>query len=814
MFSRPCARRFIAHWTRITVLSLLCVPVLVPALVDEAGAIAISELHQNDANVTVTGVATAPALLFDDFNLEIFLQDAGGGIKVWLYDAANGYPVSLGDSLTVTSRVAQHNGITELGTATAYTEITFHGPARSLPPPLPITCAELEASFHPDYTEPNEGRLIRLDNLTITGGDWPESPGGNSLIWVDDGSAEARLYIDADTPLNGSPQPADGFSIVGLLAQYDTSAPYTSGYQLAPRFLTDVIEPGESDLPPGVVRNVTSTAADIRFATLLAGSSEVEYGLSESYGSVAGDPQASATEHLVPLTGLQPNAIYHFRVKSTQSIGTSYGPDQLLATASDQPGEIHVLMRGTAETEYAGDIFDPVAANQILPARLAQLIVGAESSVDAALYSFSLDVIKTALIHAHNNGCQVRLIIDQSSSTQAAEECEAAGIPYITSTWADNHASGLMHNKYVVVDARDEDPYNDWVWTGSANMSYYGQNDINNVLRIRDHGLARAYTIEFDEMWGSATQTPGDGARMGNRKTNNTPHEFTIAGIRIEQYMSPTDAVTERIIDAALSSDHAVYLALFSFTHDGIANALRSHRDAVPGLQVAGVFDQDQGPCYAGSEYYALSGDPCADYPWDPPADVWLDTALADDVLLHHKYLIVDVNWLADEPLVLTGSHNWSYSAETVNDENTLVLHDAQIANQYLQEFAARYHESGGSDDLGGTLTAVSEDGDGAATMTPPRLLARLTSYPNPFNPRTRIALTTTAQVRVSLRIYDARGAVVRNLKAQEVLAPGLHIFGWDGRNDAGGDLSSGVYFARATAEGEEALTQRLVLVR
>jgi len=58
---------------------------------------------------------------------------------------------------------------------------------------------------------------------------------------------------------------------------------------------------------------------------------------------------------------------------------------------------------------------------------------------------------------------------------------------------------------------------------------------------------------------------------------------------------------------------------------------------------------------------------------------------------MHHKYLIVDNSDPSSDPLLLTGSHNWSSSAEYRNDENTLIVHDATIANIYYQEFTERF---------------------------------------------------------------------------------------------------------------------------
>jgi len=777
-------------------------------------AIDIVDLHQNDAagvpttlnqTQSITGTVTVPTGLMDTFHLDVYVQDATGGINVWIYAGAASTAVATGDSVTVISRVAQYNGMTELGTGSSYTTIVNHGPASASPEALAITCADLEGSFLSDYSEPNEGRLIRLDGLTIVSGIWPESPTGNSVIYVTDGTDTAKLYIDQDTPVNGSPQPGPGFSIVGVLKQYDSSAPYTTGYEIVPRTADDVITaPGT--IAPAAVRNVHSGGADILFETGLPGSSEVEYGLDDNYGQWAGDPDASETAHSVQLTGLAPNTIYHFRARSQAGGTVSNGPDQLLATSSDQPGEIHILMTHSAEHEYAGP-YDEVLSGQYLPNRLASLIWTAETSVDCAFYSFSLDNIRAALIAAHQRGCQVRLIIDQNNYHGHADDCAAAGIPYIDSGHAGNHASGVMHNKFVVIDGRDADPYNDIVWTGSANLSYSGSFDVNNAVWIRDHGLARAYTLEFDEMWGSSTQSPAAGARMGNAKLDNTPHEFTINGIRVEQYMSPSDGVTGRIITGARTAQHDLLMCLLAFTHNDISAAMDNQRDSEPGLSVRGVFNQDQGACNEGSEYFALAGQTCAPGTWSPPADVWLDTAVPVDDYLHHKYLIIDPNHPGSDPTVITGSHNWSYSADTINDENTLVLHDPAIANQYLQEFAARYHESGGNDDLGAISSVHPEP------ATPDRTLAALHTWPNPFNPQSRISLSLARPGQVTATIHDARGQSVATLVQDQTWQAGLHVLGWNGTDDRGRAVASGSYLLRVRA-GSDLETRKLVLVR
>ena len=65
------------------------------------------------------------------------------------------------------------------------------------------------------------------------------------------------------------------------------------------------------------------------------------------------------------------------------------------------------------------------------------------------------------------------------------------------------------------------------------------------------------------------------------------------------------------------------------------------------------------------------------------------------DHILHHKYCIIDGkdSQYANTAKILTGSHNWSAAAENYNDENTIIIHDFLIANQYFQEFTSRFNK-------------------------------------------------------------------------------------------------------------------------
>ena len=87
-------------------------------------------------------------------------------------------------------------------------------------------------------------------------------------------------------------------------------------------------------------------------------------------------------------------------------------------------------------------------------------------------------------------------------------------------------------------------------------------------------------------------------------------------------------------------------------------------------------------------------------------------------------------------------------------------------------------------------------------------------NYPNPFNPSTTIRYTVGVPGRVTLRIYDVAGRLVRTLVDQRHSAVTTwYAVNWDGRNDTGAPVSSGIYFYRleATRFSE---TRKMVLLR
>jgi hypothetical protein len=105
-------------------------------------------------------------------------------------------------------------------------------------------------------------------------------------------------------------------------------------------------------------------------------------------------------------------------------------------------------------------------------------------------------------------------------------------------------------------------------------------------------------------------------------------------------------------------------------------------------------------------------------------------------------------------------------------------------------------------------------EGDNLASL--PRAYSLSQNYPNPFNPMTTIGFeipgSAEERVDVTLRIYDVRGRLIRTL-INGAKEPGAYEVTWDGRNDRGADLSSGVYFYKVSA-GEFVSTRKMTLIR
>ena len=261
-------------------------------------------------------------------------------------------------------------------------------------------------------------------------------------------------------------------------------------------------------------------------------------------------------------------------------------------------------------------------------------------------------------------------------------------------------------------------------------------------------------------MWGSKSDTAGaifngtiGTARFGANKTDNTPHEAKIAGKRVEIYFSPSDQVNRNIIRTINSAQTSFQFSQLLITRTDLGLTIRARYDSVTNRACTGGMVEDTSSS-GGVPFIIMNNGTNNAF-----------KIYRSSLIFHHKYLIVDQDAPNSDPLVWTGSHNWSNAGDQRNDENSIVIHDQAIANQYYQEFAARYAE------LNGTicpLTAIKHEARGKISL-----------YPNPAT--STLSVNGLKEGLANYTITDAAGRVAQKGKLS-------------GSSFSVGNLKSGVY--------------------
>jgi phosphatidylserine/phosphatidylglycerophosphate/cardiolipin synthase-like enzyme len=304
----------------------------------------------------------------------------------------------------------------------------------------------------------------------------------------------------------------------------------------------------------------------------------------------------------------------------------------------------------TTPTLVYPDRRDQRGASPLLTAVIRD-IGDAERTVDVAVFDIDLQDLTDALLEARGRGVKVRLVVD-SENLIAPEVAEVTGQMQqagIAITFDEREA--FMHNKFIVIDRRI-------VWLGSWNMTAndtYRNN--NNMLRLRSQLAADAYQKEFQAMF--------DGL-FGTRKPIVVHPAIRLDETPIDLHFSPTDGVAQYVLEEIGRAKRSIRFMAFSFTSDDIAGAMVDHRRE--GLSVRGVMER-QNVSGTGAVFQQLERG---------GVEVLED---GNCYILHHKVIIID------EQIVITGSYNFTNSAEQSNDENLVIIADKELAAQYLDEF-------------------------------------------------------------------------------------------------------------------------------
>ncbi|MCP4544944.1 MAG: hypothetical protein GY835_00605 [bacterium] len=167
-----------------------------------------------------------------------------------------------------------------------------------------------------------------------------------------------------------------------------------------------------------------------------------------------------------------------------------------------------------------------------------------------------------------------------------------------------------------------------------------------------------------------------------------------------------------------------------------------------------------------------------------------------------HDYATIMYNSLGEEQWAVSynsdaDDYDRPYALAVDGSGNVFVTGYSYDATGYVNWATVKY----GPDE-----TAVDDQGA-------PAPVRPLVAAPNPFNPTTEIRFTLEASAHAILSVHDSSGRLIRVLR-DATLPAGRHLQSWDGRNDRGDALPSGIYLARLVENGKPTAVGKLTLCK
>ena len=255
------------------------------------------------------------------------------------------------------------------------------------------------------------------------------------------------------------------------------------------------------------------------------------------------------------------------------------------------------------------------------------------SSIHCALYDLTSPEI-ASLLQEKSKTEEVKLVIDEHNTFPGAKK-----VP----------KDKTMHNKFCIIDRTI-------TTTGSLNPTPSGfEENNNNFLIVHSKRIAANYEDEFKELFAGKFDGGEKTAQPIIRLNNET----------IETYFCPEDECEKKVVGEVSNAKESILFMTFSFTSSEISDAI-----VLSGVPYRGIFEKSQISDY--SEYTSLK-------------NVRVD---GNPSLMHHKVFIID------NATVITGSFNPTQNGNAHNDENIMIIHDAELAKKYVNEFEMLWREA------------------------------------------------------------------------------------------------------------------------
>ena len=274
----------------------------------------------------------------------------------------------------------------------------------------------------------------------------------------------------------------------------------------------------------------------------------------------------------------------------------------------------------------------------------------AKSSVHCAFFELNLNDLIT-MIAKKSYDADVKVVIDEGNYDG---QIKGGGVKTAKS-------KQYMHNKFCIIDKYI-------TLTGSTNPTNNGANlNNNNIIILNSKYIAENYEHEFNELW-NGVYASGNNVKYNKISTNIG---------QIENYFCPEDCTLgdwgiNKVISLVNKANNSVKVAIFSFTHEELADELV--KADIKGVNVTVLVERTQRNVQK-SQYSRLR---------DFGLNIKVD---GNKYNMHHKFLVID------NKIVITGSPNFSFSGFNRNDENMLIIYNEDLALKFVNEFDRLFDE-------------------------------------------------------------------------------------------------------------------------
>ena len=382
-------------------------------------------------------------------------------------------------------------------------------------------------------------------------------------------------------------------------------------------------------------------------------------------------------------------------------------PKKLPPLSQDAQIKVYFNHNQSEGKEYIDPYRQITRTGDDLEAILIEQVNSATKSIDIAVQELNLTNLARAIVRKKEEGIKVRLILENNYNLSLNQLPNNHGltilknndISIIDDTEDGSKGSGLMHHKFMIIDQQK-------VVTGSANFTLSGihgdfnnpqtKGNANHLLVINSPDVAQVFTQEFNYLWGDGIGKKKDSI-FGLKKPSRSPETIVLDNSTIVIKFSPDSLskswqnTTNGLISKTIASgEKTLDLALFVFSDQGIANTME--KEVLQGVKIRALIDPNFAYQYY-SEGLDLLGVALANEcryekgnnPWKQPLKTVGISRLPKGDKLHHKFAIID------QYTVITGSHNWSNSANHINDETLLIINNSLVAQHFQREFDHLY---------------------------------------------------------------------------------------------------------------------------